>query len=434
MFPCLHSAFFLHNFAPFRAQFAPQITQCVPYPLLFNPFLLNITVMKKTRTMFGFGALLLVAGSLALSISSASAKGNQDKTKTDISSSANPSTYGQWVTLTATVTPASVGSGTPTGTVTFKQGNNILAIAALDKLGQAAFSTNVFSAAGSSTHPISADYSGDSNFKGSSANAFKQEITPAILTVSGITAKSKSYDATTSATLDASSATLVGVVGKDKVTLDASGAKGAFANKNAGKNKTVSLSGIAISGADASQYTLVLSSAAADIIPATLTVTADNLSRTSGTANPPLTANYSGFVNGETLATSDVTGNPSLVTGATTNSAAGSYPIITGAGTLASVNYNFVFANGTLNVTASDKTSVQNISIASLQPQSNGGMKLTLSGNPGQTYVLEASTDLVHWTAISTNVTDSNGLSTFVDSDAKNYPSRFYRGVVLAQQ
>jgi hypothetical protein len=40
-------------------------------------------------------------------------------------------------------------------------------------------------------------------------------------------------------------------------------------------------------------------------------------------------------------------------------------------------------------------------SIASLQPQSDGSMKLTLSGNPGQTYVLEASTDMVHWTAIS---------------------------------
>ena len=389
--------------------------------------------MKKMRMMFGFGALL-VAGSLAISISSASAKGNQDKTKTEITSSANPSMYGQWVILTATVTPASTGGSTPTGTVTFKHGNKILATATLNNLGQAAFSTNIFSTTGSSTHPISADYSGDSNFKSSSSSAFKQEITPATLTVSGIKAKNKSYDATTNATLDASSATLVGVVAGDTVTLDASDAKGAFANKNAGKNKTVSLSGITISGADASQYTLALPSAAADILPATLTVTADNQSRPSGTANPTFTANYSGFVNGETLATSDVTGNPSLVTVATTDSAAGSYPIVAGAGTLASVNYNFVFVNGTLKVMASGKSPVQIFSIVSLQPQSDGGMKLALSGSAVQTYVIEASTNLVHWTAISTNLADANGQFTVVDPDAKNYPNRFYRGVAPAQQ
>ena len=394
-------------------------------------------MIKKSRMMFGFGALL-VAGSLAISVSSASAasanKGGQDKTKTDISSSANPSVYGQWVTLTATVSPSGNANGTPTGTVTFKQGNIILATATLNNLGQAAFSTNLFSGTGSSTHPISAEYAGDNNFKGSSASAFKQEITPATLTVSGITAKSKSYDATTSVVLDTGKATLVGVVAGDTVTLDASGAQGAFANKNAGRNKPVNLSGIAISGASSSQYTLALPNAAADILPATLTVTADNLSRPSGTANPPLTANYSGFVNGETLATSDVTGNPSLVTGATTDSAAGSYPIIAGAGTLASINYNFVFVNGTLNVTGSGNTPVQKISIASLQPQLDGSMKLALAGNAVQTYVVEASTDLVHWTAISTNVSDANGLFTAVDPDAKNYSSRFYRGVAPAQQ
>jgi hypothetical protein len=62
------------------------------------------------------------------------------------------------------------------------------------------------------------------------------------------------------------------------------------------------------------------------------------------------------------------------------------------------------------------------------------GPAITLSGSINQTYVLEASFDLHNWTAISTNKTDSNGLFTFVDSDATNYPSRFYRGVAPAQQ
>ena len=53
-------------------------------------------------------------------------------------------------------------------------------------------------------------------------------ITPAPLTVTGITASNKVYDGTTDATIDTTSATLVGVVTGDDVTLDASGATGTF--------------------------------------------------------------------------------------------------------------------------------------------------------------------------------------------------------------
>ena len=46
----------------------------------------------------------------------------------------------------------------------------------------------------------------------------------------------------------------------------------------------------------------------------TITVTAVNVSRASGAANPPLTAKLSGFVLGQTLATSGVTGSASCTT------------------------------------------------------------------------------------------------------------------------
>jgi len=61
---------------------------------------------------------------------------------------------------------------------------------------------------------------------------------------------------------------------------------------------------------------------------AVLTVSADNRTKTYGAANPTLTASYSGFVNGDALATSGVTGAPSLTTTATPTSAAGSYTIV----------------------------------------------------------------------------------------------------------
>ena len=61
------------------------------------------------------------------------------------------------------------------------------------------------------------------------------------------------------------------------------------------------------------------------------------------------------------------------------------------------------------------------------------GPAITLSGNTNQTYVIEASFDMHNWTSLSTNLTDATGLFTFVDSDATNYPSRFYRGFAPAQ-
>src|SRR5204863_205779 len=72
-----------------------------------------------------------------------------------------------------------------------------------------------------------------------------------------------------------------------------------------------------------------------------------------GAANPSFTASYNGFVNGQTLATSGVTGSPSLTTSATTNSSvAGSpYTITAAVGTLSSANYSFTFVNGALTVT-----------------------------------------------------------------------------------
>jgi hypothetical protein len=87
---------------------------------------------------------------------------------------------------------------------------------------------------------------------------------------------------------------------------------------------------------------------------AALTVTADNQVRLYGATNPVLTVSYSGFVNGENSGV--LTGNPTVATTATTNSAAGSYSITATNGTLASSNYNFNFVAGTLTVNKASLT------------------------------------------------------------------------------
>jgi hypothetical protein len=47
---------------------------------------------------------------------------------------------------------------------------------------------------------------------------------------------------------------------------------------------------------------------------------------------------------------------------------------------------------------------------------------------PGQTYVLQASTNLTDWTPLSTNLATTNQVNLF-DPAASNFPLRFYRTI-----
>ena len=82
---------------------------------------------------------------------------------------------------------------------------------------------------------------------------------------------------------------------------------------------------ITASGAVDPDYTISYVGGTLTVTPATLTVTADNLTRPQGEINPPLTYTFSGFVNGDT--TGVVSGTPILATTATTASPDGQYPI-----------------------------------------------------------------------------------------------------------
>ncbi len=436
-------------------------------------------------------------------------------------------------------------------------------------------------------------------------------ITAATLTVSGITASNKVYDAKTTAGLNFTAAALVGQIAGDGLKLVTTNAKGFFAAKNIGLAKSVTISGLVISGTNAVNYTLTQPIANANISPTNLTVTAkgmnkvydgttiavvtladnrfagdvftdsfsnaaftnnlvgtnkqilvtgisisgldatnytllntnaataasitaakllvaaDNLSRAFGVTNPPLTYTFYGLVNGETAAV--VSGKPTLTTTAKTNSAVTNYPITIVNGTLASFNYYFAFTNGVLAVTPADTAALllsnvnpartnQNITFvtrvssrtpgsvppngqvrfkcngtnalgnpvtltngattlvipaASLAnssvvvvtaefadpsgnfssssnslsqiivvanptigqvsitpPKADGTFQASLVGTPGQTFVLQASTDLVHWINVSTNVADATGVISIVQSNAIAFPSRYFRGMM----
>jgi len=93
-------------------------------------------------------------------------------TTTTLVSSLDPSTYGQDVTFTATVTANAPSTINPasTGSVTFKDGSTTLCSAvAIDSGGKATCAINSLDVAGS-PHSITAIYSGDSNYKASPAS------------------------------------------------------------------------------------------------------------------------------------------------------------------------------------------------------------------------------------------------------------------------
>lgn len=87
---------------------------------------------------------------------------------------------------------------------------------------------------------------------------------------------------------------------------------------------------------------------AIQIHPAALTITTNDKIRIFGAPNPPLTASYSGFVNGDTPDSLDTPA--SLTTTATITSPPGSYPITVSSA--ADVNYDITFIPATLTITS----------------------------------------------------------------------------------
>ena len=128
---------------------------------------------------------------------------NQQNTTTTLASSDNPSVVGEQVTCTATV---STGTGTPTGTVTFKDGTGTISCAS----GSSSFNgttatckVTYSSLTGGSPHAITAVYSGDTNYLGSTSNEVDQAVGKASTTTAvssnhnpSVTGQSVTYTAT----------------------------------------------------------------------------------------------------------------------------------------------------------------------------------------------------------------------------------------------
>ncbi len=105
---------------------------------------------------------------------------NKADTTTTLDSAPNPSAFGETVTFTATVTVDPPGSGTPAGTVTFKDGAAAIGTGPLDASGVVTFTTCTLDVG---LHSVTAEYGGDANFNGSTSAPLTQVVGEAEVTV-----------------------------------------------------------------------------------------------------------------------------------------------------------------------------------------------------------------------------------------------------------
>ena len=127
---------------------------------------LSIGTHAITAAYAGDGTFLGSSGTLSQAV-------NPAATSVTVTPSANPSLLNSSVTFTAAVSVTAPGAGTPTGSVSFSDGSVALGTVAVNSAGQATVSTSALSAG---VHPITAAYSGDSNFNGSTSAVLRETI------------------------------------------------------------------------------------------------------------------------------------------------------------------------------------------------------------------------------------------------------------------
>jgi hypothetical protein len=207
--------------------------------------------------------------------------------------------------------------------------------------------------------------------------SLKADITPKSLSVSAVTVANKVYDGTTAATLTAGAP--VGAEAGDTVTLSATNT--AFNDKNAGTGKDVTVSGLTLGGADATNYTLGVSSATtkADITPKAVTV--DSITAANKVYDGTTTATLSGGVVAGAIAADNVTIGTPVGSFSDKNAGTGKTVTITGVALAGSDALNYTLASGTATAKADITPKALTVSsVSASNKMYDGTTTVTLSG------------------------------------------------------
>jgi hypothetical protein len=280
--------------------------------------------------------------------------------------------------------------------------------------------TTATAASGVGSYPITASGAASPNYTISSASG-TLTVNKAALTVTAVSA-SKLYGAAVPA-LTASYSGFVNGDTASKLTTRPTVATTATAASPVGSYT------ISASGAASPNYTISYASGTLTVTRAALKITAANTSKLYLAPLPALTANYSGFVNGDTA--SSLTTPPTLTTTATAASPVGTYPIT--ASGAASPNYTISYVSGTLTVTKTAPKVVvhtgfsRNLVITNL---GNGSVAIGGEGVPGSTYIIQRITGTLpttNWLTLGTVTADPSGAFVLVDTAGSGL--RFYRAI-----
>jgi hypothetical protein len=173
---------------------------------------------------------------------------------------------------------------------------------------------------------------------------------------------------------------------------------------------------ITAAGGSAVNYEITLQNGMLVIAPAPLVITADDEEKLFGAENPPLTASYAGFVNGETFA--DLDTPVVLNTTADASSPVGSY-VVKASGATDS-NYVITFVDGTLTIAG--------VQLVDPKITTDGAIEITIDApsSPGTLHI-EYSTDLSQWADLIPQPAIGSLPATIqLDSDSSG-ERRFYR-------
>jgi hypothetical protein len=320
-----------------------------------------ITITAGTLAAPNYDFPILVNGTLTVTVAG--------QTTVNVGSTLPNSTYGQSASFTVTVTPPT-GGPTPTGQVQFLIDGSDFGSAVT--LVSGAATSGAISTLSATTHVITADYLGDSNYP-TNSGTYNQVVNKAHLTVTA-NAQSMLYGGS----VPALTATITGFVNGDTSSV-VSGTPGLGTSATSASPAGTYPITVAAGTLSAANYDFPnLVNGTLTINRAHLTVTADAKSMLYGGSMPVLTATITGFVNGDTVAV--VSGSSSLSTTATSSSPAGSYPITVAAGTLSATNYDFPnLVNGTLTINKALLT-VTAVNETKKQGAANPALTYTITG------------------------------------------------------
>jgi len=249
-------------------------------------------------------------------------------------------------------------------------------------------------------------------------------VTPKALTVS-FDSPDKVYDGTATATTAV--ATLDGKVGSDDVSL-ATGLTAAYGDKNVGANKTVTYSGIALTGAKAGNYSIAATlTATGTISQAPITVSVGDITKTyDGTTNTDNTTDATGgaftvtsgtLYDGDTISgtkafvTKDAgTGKTVTLSGVTISDAAGN----AGNYTISTVD----------NTTSTINKAPLTVEFGTTAKNYDGTTTATLPA----TYTLNGKVDLA---TENVDIIPENLSIAYADKNAGNGKTVYYEGIAL---